>query len=72
MPCHEIAEGHIESYLSLCVHVCLIVPESCPAHNFILHGGGFENNLVQNFHDKTICCMQEPCSRSKVKVTVCT
>ena len=36
-PRHKMAEGHIESYLSLCV--CLCVPESCPGHNFVMHGG---------------------------------
>ena len=39
--CHEIAEGHIESYQSvfMCVFVHLCIPESCTTPNFILHGG---------------------------------
>ena len=47
-PGHEMAVGHIESYLSVCVCVCfrLCVPESCPAHDFVLLVG-FGNNLAQ-------------------------
>ena len=39
MPRHKMAEGHIEFTLSarVCVYVC--VPDSCPTHNFIVHGG---------------------------------
>ena len=33
MPCHKMVEGHIESYLS----VCVCVPESCPGHNLAVH-----------------------------------
>ena len=36
-PHHKMAEGHIESYLSVCV--CLCVPESCPGHNLVVHDG---------------------------------
>ena len=34
-PRHKMAEGHIASYLS----VCLCVPESCPGHNLAKHDG---------------------------------
>ena len=37
MPHHEMAEGHIESYLCVYDHLCF--PESCLARNFVLHGG---------------------------------
>ena len=32
-PRHKIAERHIEFTL------CVCVPDSCPTHNFIVHGG---------------------------------
>ena len=38
---HKMAEGHIEFTLSGCVYLCVfssVVPESCPAHKFVLHG----------------------------------
>ena len=34
-PRHEMAEGHIEFTLS----VCVCVPESCPGHNLAVHDG---------------------------------
>ena len=45
MPRLKMAEGHIEFTLSVCARACvfflvrLYVPESCPTHNFIVHGG---------------------------------
>ena len=45
-----MAEGHIEFTLSVCVcvlvHLC--VPESCPAHNFVLH---FQISGTDDHHD---------------------
>ena len=38
-----MAEGHIEFILS----VCLCVPDSCPTHNSIMHGGILKNHLAQ-------------------------
>ena len=32
----KMVEGHIESYLSVCVFVW---PESCPGHNIAVHDG---------------------------------
>ena len=34
-PRHEMAEGHIEFTLS----VCVCFPESCPGHNLAIHNG---------------------------------
>ena len=38
-PRHKMAEGHIEFTLSVCVFVCLCIPESCPGHNLAVHDG---------------------------------
>ena len=40
-PHHEMAEGHIEFTLCMCVCICvfLCVPESCPSHNLAAHDG---------------------------------
>ena len=43
-PHHKMAEGQIEFTMSARARVCvfsfvrLCVPESCPTHNFIVHG----------------------------------
>ena len=36
-----MAEGHIESTMSVgvCVCVCLCIPELCPGYNFAVHDG---------------------------------
>ena len=68
-----MAEGHIVLPLSnLCVCVCVCVcvcmcvfvcvfPELCLTHNFLLLGGISKLFGTNNHHDKTICCVPEPC-----------
>ena len=38
-PRHKMAEGHIESYLSVCVCMCLCVPELFSGHHSVIHDG---------------------------------
>ena len=37
-PRFEMAEGHIEFPLSVCVYV-FVCSESCPGHNLVVHDG---------------------------------
>ena len=65
-PRHKMAEGHIEFTLSACV----CVPDSCPTHNFIVHGGN-KNHLAQMIIMTRRCvACKNHVARSKVKVTV--
>ena len=44
-----------------CVCVCVLVfPESCPTHNFVLHGEISKLFGTNDYHGKTICRVQEP------------
>ena len=61
-----MAEGHIESYL----YVCVCVSDLCPGHNLAIHDG-FENNLAQMIVMTRRCVANKNhVTRSKVKVTV--
>ena len=58
-------EGHIEFTLSVCV------PDLCPTHNFITHGG-FKNHLAQMIKARRCVARKNHVTKSKVKITVCT
>ena len=54
---HKMAEGHVESYLSVCVCVFQNRVQAITLPYMM----GFDNNLAQNdYHDKTMCREQEP------------
>ena len=52
-----MAEGYKEFTLSVyvCVCVCLHIPDSCPTHNFIVHGGIKKLFGTNDHQDKMMC-----------------
>ena len=65
-----MAEGHIEFTLSICVSVCLCIPNLCPT-NTSLCIMGFKNNLAQMILKTKQCvAYKNQVARLKVKVTV--